>query len=147
PATRAAAPPVWPAPARSRSAATAHTAAAAAVRGWGRPGPRRADTRRWAGVGQSESTRIDAMGVAGATMRFDAVLAVDMAVAPKSGTIAVAQAGVHDPEQPLPTFVGDSGGANVVAPMTAFGPGAGNVMLFVPESMVVGAEQMACTFP
>jgi mono/diheme cytochrome c family protein len=102
------------------------------------------------GVVQAEITQIDSAGVPGATMRFDAVLAVDVAVAPTSGLIAVAQAGERDPEQPLPSFVDDSGnnngGSAVVAPSGPGGPGFGSVMMFLPQSMIVGAEQ-SCTFP
>jgi hypothetical protein len=99
-------------------------------------------------VVQTELTRVDAMGVPQATMRFDAVLAVDMAVAPRTGVIAVVQAGERDPEQPAPTFVDGQGNGGAIGMVSApsSGQGFGSVMAFTPDS-VIDVETQPCMFP
>ena len=52
------------------------------------------------GVVQAELTHLDANGTALGTTRFEAVLAVDVAVAPNGSSLSVVQAGVIDPDQP-----------------------------------------------
>jgi hypothetical protein len=94
------------------------------------------------GVVQAELTHIDASGVPSDSMRFDAVLAVDMAVAPMSGIIAVAQAGQIDPDQPLPTFVQENAdGSSSGAIMGPSGGPFGSVMAFEQQSMEDAANQ------
>jgi hypothetical protein len=103
------------------------------------------------GVVQAELTHIDSQGVTSPTMRFDAVLAVDMAVAPMSGLVVIAQAGEHDPNQPLPTFESDRGGQRVVAPSAGPAGGFGSVMAFSVDTMQpdggVGTGEAPCVFP
>jgi DNA-binding beta-propeller fold protein YncE/mono/diheme cytochrome c family protein len=67
------------------------------------------------GVVQNELTTLDAAGQVTRATRISATLPVDIAISPLDGMIAVAQAGLLDPEQPQPTFevVSESGGGPV----------------------------------
>ena len=56
------------------------------------------------GVVQTEITRIDTRTGQQVSHRIPIVLAVDVAVSPVDGTVAIASAGMSDPEQPLPRF-------------------------------------------
>jgi mono/diheme cytochrome c family protein len=64
-----------------------------------------------------------------------ATLAVDIALSPDASTLAVAQAGERDPEQPAPSlvFAGSAGVAAPNSPSTGFVT-AGSVMLFTLDS-------------
>ncbi|MFI5308828.1 MAG: hypothetical protein ACHQ53_15835, partial [Polyangiales bacterium] len=78
-----------------------------------------------AGVVQTELSTFDASGQFVATVRLNAVLAVD--VAAMRGTVAVAEAGARDPEQPMVTFA-IGGPVSGLAVPGFVGPGPGGVM-------------------
>jgi mono/diheme cytochrome c family protein len=63
------------------------------------------------GVVQTELIGRDPAGPT-RSVRIDATLPVDLAVSPLDGTIAIAQAGMFDPEAPRPTFEVIDDGAN-----------------------------------
>lgn len=57
------------------------------------------------GVVQSRLTQLGGVDRFGRSVRLGATLAVDMAVSPVNGKLAVVQAGTRDPDQPMPALV------------------------------------------
>jgi mono/diheme cytochrome c family protein len=86
-------------------------------------------------VVQSEVTLFAENGDVVSTWMVSATLAVDIALSPDASTLAVAQAGERDPEQPAPSlvFAGSAGVAAPNSPSTGFVT-AGSVMLFTLDS-------------